>query len=289
MSTEMMGMASSESDHDVQLMLPGEAESLRPRLVEALERLGYKVLDEQRLTARRGARSVCSFDALDYPTKLTVSLKQLNDFAVLATFSFEIKHNSIMTGGDRRTLEREAEAIAALAAQREAVAACPACGTQVTDDSRFCRRCGALLTVDVAELEVFRLTRGTRAALQHLAMSGILLVVAMLISFFFFWATGPKAIRALTVFVSLFGALGFLTLIQAMWRLHSTLNPRQAKVEQPAPPRRTIAAAPQTAALPPHLAHASVVEGTTELLTLPLAERSAVPVEQRSRDTGPIN
>lgn len=284
--------AMSQSDHDVELTLPGEAESIRPRMVEALERLGYKVLDEEHLTARRGAQgracSGCSFDALDYPTRVRVSLKQLNNVAVLATFSFEVKHSTIMTRGDRRTLEREAEALAALATQRTAVAACPSCGTQVTDDSRFCRRCGAPLVVDVAELEVFRLTRGTRAALQRLAMSGLLLLLAALISTIFIWATGPKTGRALTVFVSLFGVLGLMTLLQGMWRLHSALNPRAAKPERRAAPRRSLSA-PQTTALPPHQTPASITEGTTELLTLPLNEPVAIPLNRQSRDTGPIN
>ena len=56
----------------------------------------------------------------DYPTTLTISLKQTNDAAVLATFNYEVKSYMRMTKGDRQTLAREAEAIAALAMERAA-------------------------------------------------------------------------------------------------------------------------------------------------------------------------
>lgn len=285
-------LLTSKREHDVQLTLAGDAESLRPRIVEALERVGYKVLDEHPLTARRGAQgaaaSGCSFDVLDYPTKLNVSLKQLNEVAVLATFNFEVKHNSIMTSGDHKTLEREAEAIAALAAQSVAFSSCPACGTQGTDDSRFCRRCGAPLVSDVAELEVFRLTRGTRAALQRFALSGLLLMSAAFLSIFFFWANSPKSIKTLVTLVSIFGALGVIVLMKAMWQLHFTLNPREPQNEQEATPRPRVIPT-QTLSLPTHQRPASVTEGTTELLTSSFKEPVAVPLHRQSRDTGPVN
>src|ERR1041385_939893 len=137
------------SDLDLTLALPGDVNTVRARLVNALQTLGYKVLGEQPLYAKRGrqgaARYDCSLNVLDYPTTLTISLKQTNDVAVLATFSYEIKSFMRMTKGDRQTLAREAEAIAALAMERSALSACRTCGTQVTDESNFCRRCGAPL------------------------------------------------------------------------------------------------------------------------------------------------
>lgn len=292
MSSDKIGM--TQGSHDVQLTMAGEVESVRGQLAEALERVGYKVLDEQPLTARRGAHGwACaggSFDALDYPTTLTISLKQLNAVAVVATFNFEIKHSTYMTGGDRQTLEREAEAIAALAAQRVAFAACPACGTQAGDDSRFCRRCGAPMVSDVAELEVFRLTRGSRAALQSLAMSVILLLFGALLSLFYIWVRSPKGIKGLTMVVTLFIAFGFLVLMQSIRRLHYTLNPRERDGKQAPTPRPRLAAV-SGPLLPPHQRPASVTEGTTELLapTLSLNEPIAVPINRQSRDTGPVN
>src|ERR1041385_8788739 len=141
------------SDHDLTLAIPGDAGTVRARLVNALQTLGYKVLGDQPLYAKRGRHGCaaydCSLNVLDYPTTLTISLKQTNDVAVLATFSYEIKSYMRMTKGDRQTLAREAEAIAALTMERSALSACRMCGTQVMDESHFCRRCGAPLAFDV--------------------------------------------------------------------------------------------------------------------------------------------
>ena len=107
------------SDHDITLAIPGDVGTVRARLVNAIQTLGYKVLGEQPVYAKRGPRGAatwdCSLNVLDYATTVTISLKQTNDAAVLATFNFEIKSYMRMTKGDRRTLAREAEAIAALA------------------------------------------------------------------------------------------------------------------------------------------------------------------------------
>lgn len=95
MSAEFLGSNTTISDHDVTLTIAGEVDSLRPRLIEAIQKLGYKVLGEQPIYAKRnaqcGARSGCSFEALDYPTRLTIQLKQVNNIAVVATFNYEVK------------------------------------------------------------------------------------------------------------------------------------------------------------------------------------------------------
>lgn len=148
----------SISDYDVTVAIPGEISSVRSRLVEAVQKVGYKVLGEQPIYAKRGKQGTaswdCSINVLDYATTLNVSLKPANDAAVLATFSYEVKSYMCMTKGDRQTLAREAEAIVALATERLAISACRACGTQVTDESHFCRRCGAPFVLDVPELEI---------------------------------------------------------------------------------------------------------------------------------------
>src|SRR5688572_2483947 len=137
---------STLKDHDLTLAIPGDLESVRLRLINAIKTLGYKVLSEQPLHAKRGARGAatwdCSMNALDYLTKLTVSLKQMTDLAVVATFNYEIKGFMHLTKGDRQTLAREAQSIAALATERGAISAGVSCGTQATDESNFCRRCG---------------------------------------------------------------------------------------------------------------------------------------------------
>src|SRR5215813_11537373 len=183
MSTDY-GTGTTVSDHDVTLAIPGEIANVRARLIEAIQKLGYKVLGEQPIYAKRAKHGAacwdCSINVLDYQTNLTVSLKQANDAAVLATFSYEIKSFMNMTKGDRQTLAREAEAIIALATERIAISACRACGTQVTDESHFCRRCGAPLVQDVPELEVLRLTRSTRGSYHHIFVGLVVMLLAVL-------------------------------------------------------------------------------------------------------------
>jgi hypothetical protein len=290
MDADLMGMSTTESDYAVTLTLSGHAESLRPRLVEAVERLGYKVITEQPLYAKRAARGYarwdCSFETLDYPRKLTIALKPVNDLTTLATFNYEIKAFSCMTRGDRQTLQCEAEALAALTMQRSMVNSCAACGTEVTDDSRFCRRCGAVLDVEVSELEVLRLTESARKAHHNIVSGVIVLLVALTLPFLLIWIDTTKAFRAIILLSSLTGAAGLFTLLQGMWQLHHTLNPAQTKKIN-AEPVKTFAA-PQTRSLPPRPAQLSVTEGTTELLRPEEEKHIPVAVERKAVDTAEV-
>ena len=94
MSTEYLS-GITVSDHDLTLAIPGDVASVRARLVEALRKVGYKIIEEQPLYAKRGksgaAKLDCSINVLDYPTNLNVALKQTNDASVLATFNYEVK------------------------------------------------------------------------------------------------------------------------------------------------------------------------------------------------------
>lgn len=264
MNTEYLS-GTTVSDHDLTLAIPGDVATVCRRLVDALQKAGYKVLGEQPLYAKRGRQGAacwdCSLNVLDYPTTLTISLKKTNDAAVLITFSYEVHSYLRMTKGDRQTLAREAEAIVALAAERSAMSACRACGTQVTDESHFCRRCGAPLVLDVPELEVLRLTRSTRGSYHHIVVGMIALLLAALtlipmlivkgggIYAPLFWVGIPLASYAL-----------FL-LVKGTWGLHHTLNPKTTKsVPNAQPAFRTS----PTTALPP--AQVSVTEVTTSLL-----------------------
>lgn len=273
MNTDYLS-STTVSDHGVTLAIPGDVATVRLRLVEAIQKVGYKVMGEQPLYAKRGSQCSaswdCSLNALDYPTTLTVSLKQTNDAAVLATFNYEIKSYVRITKGDRQTLAREAEAIAALATERSAISACRACGTQVTDESHFCRRCGAPLVFDVPEVEVLRLTRNTRGSYHNIVFgTGMLLVTAMTFTIVtimkeggiyapLFWTAIPLAAYAL-----------FL-MFQGTWLLHRTLNPKTTRnlTTNPQPAFKSSV----TTALPP--ANVSVTEVTTSLLRDPRAKES---------------
>jgi hypothetical protein len=278
-------LAAREADHDLTLTISGDAESLRRRLREALETLGYTVLDEQSLYAKRAAQGGacydCSFEALDYPTRLNISLKQTNQFAVLATFHYEVKSHWGMTRGDRQTLWREAQAIAALASERLALTSCPACATTVTDDSHFCRRCGAPLVVDVPELEVLRLTRRSRTAYHNMFIGLVVFVVAGLLVLPVIWTANPKAVKALVLFGSMMSAFALAAFFQGIWQLHFALNPKTATPSVRPQPELTSR---QTTALP---STTSVTEGTTELLGT-FTTRNPEPLPRRRMDTSEV-
>ncbi len=288
MSTELL-TGTRERDHDLSLTITGEVEVLRPRLAEALQRLGYTVLGDSPLYAKRaaqsGARYGYSFESLNHPTNLTIVLKQINDIAVVATFHYEVKSCQRMTRGDRQTLGREAEATVALASERMAISACPSCATPVTDDSHFCRRCGAPLTVDQPELEVLRLTRKSRTAYHNIFIGMVILLVAaaIFVPMFWLWAE-PKAFEALLVFGSIASGFGLIALCQGVWQLHYALNPKAVKLTNRSQP---ILSAPQTKALPPLNARSSVTEGTTELLHTD-DRRRADPLPRTSIETGEV-
>ena len=114
---------STTSDHDLTLAIPGDIwqRAGAPPSSLPFRRLATKSSSDQPLYAKRGSQCAakwdCSLTVLDYPTTLTISLKQTND-AVLATFNYEVKSYMRMTKGDRQTLAREGEAIAALAMER---------------------------------------------------------------------------------------------------------------------------------------------------------------------------
>src|SRR5215208_531109 len=211
------------SDNDVTLAIPGEIASVRARLIEAVQKLGYKILGEQPIYAKRGKQGAacydCSINVLDYPTTVTISLKQTNDAAVLATFSYEIKSYMRMTKGDRQTLAREAEAIAALAMERSALSACRTCGTQVTDESHFCRRCGAPLVLDVPELEVLRLTKDTRGSYQQIFVGLASLLLAVLTVVPLFIVNGARLFGPMFWVGIPLASYGLFMLLSGTWKL----------------------------------------------------------------------
>ena len=275
------------SDHDLTLAIPGDVGSVRARLINAIQTLGYKVLGEQPLYAKRGsqcsAKWDCSINVLDYSTTLTISLKQTNDAAVLATFNYEIKSYMRMTKGDRQTLAREAEAIAALAMERAEVSACRTCGTLVMDESNFCRRCGAPLGLDVPELEVLRLTRNARGSYHKMFVGMIALLLAFLTVIPWFLANGGRMVTPMVGVGIPLASYGLFLLLNGAWQLHRTLNPAGSKsvttAAQPA-----FKASVTTTALPP--APASVTEVTTNLLS---NSRTKEAIPRKDRNTSGLD
>ncbi|MGH9900484.1 MAG: hypothetical protein ACRD68_01455 [Pyrinomonadaceae bacterium] len=284
------GAAQDSGEHSCKRIVTGDVESVRRRLAGALEALDYRVLSEQPLHARRAAqKDIVRADILEYGRKLTIALKPLSPAAALATFDFEIMHAWWMTKGDARTLEREAEAIIALATAWPATAVCAACGTDNSSDSRFCRMCGApTATGAPAELEVVRLTAGARASHQEIVFGVCVCVLTLAAMLPLILLGGPKGVKAGWIFLIIGEVLGLLTLFYGMLRLHRTLNgEKPAQLATPASLPRTLSAV-EPAALRQQTARASVTEGTTELLASNPREPVAVPLHRKSGDTDPI-
>src|ERR1051325_7276326 len=276
------------SDHDLTLAIPGDVATVGRRLVEAIQKVGYKVLGEQPLHAKRGRQGSanwdCSLNVLDYPTTLTISLKQTNDAAVLATFNYEVKSYMRMTRGDRQTLAREAEAITALAMERTAASTCRTCGTQVTDESNFCRRCGAPMALDVPELEVLRLTRSARGSYHNMFVGIVSLLLAMLTVLPWFIVNGARIVGPMLWVGIPLASYGLFMLLQGAWQLHRTLNPRSTKSVTGAEPA-AFKSSITTTALPP--APASVTEMTTNLLSHDARQKE--PVLRKDRNTSGLD
>ncbi len=272
------------SEHDVTRVMAGQVESVRQRLAIALEQLGYRVMSENPLRARHGARNgaayLMSANALEYPTRLEISLKSQGPGATQVTFDYQVQHGAFGKG-DRQTLTREAEAIVALASQRAQAMNCVGCGVEVATDSRFCRKCGAPVIVAApAELEVMRLTAGTRAGYQWTWIGVAIMLFGSVFPLLAALFGKPLGAPMMVVWAicSFFGswALG-----AGLRRTHLTLNPRQEKEELRLPTSApTAIPTPITNELPQPTAYRSITEGTTDLLPV-LDEAEAIPVSRR--------
>ncbi len=271
------------SEHDVTRVMAGQVESVRQRLLIALEQLGYRVTSENPLRARHSARGGAAYylsaNALEYPTRLEINLKPQGQGATQVTFDYQVQHGAFGKG-DRQTLTREAEAIVALAAQRAQAMSCAGCGAETAADSRFCRKCGAPVNVTApAELEVMRLTAGTRAGYQWTWIGvGILLFGAV---FPLLAAVVNKPMKMMVVW-ALVSAFGAWALGAGLRRTHLTLNPKHEKEEGRLPTYSpTTIPTPITNELPPQTAYRSITEGTTDLLPV-LDETETVPTHRRN-------
>ena len=255
------------AEHLTRRVLAGDIEDVRARLVFALERLDYQVASEAPLQARRPARKgLVRADFLDHARRLQIGLRPSSNAA--------------------------ADAIVALAAAPPAASVCGQCGTENPGDARFCRLCGAPgAGSEPAELEVMRLTAGSRAALQEIAVGlAIALGILALTLPMILLATKPKVVNVGWAFLLIGELFGWWMTLSGVLRLHRTLNRKG-----PDAPARTLDSAAvsaptlhaeQAAQLPPARARVSVTEGTTELLA-PAPAREPVAARRRP-DTNPF-
>ncbi len=268
-------------EHDVTRTVFGDVESVRARLSDALEQIGYSVLNEAPIQAKRrgttAGSSGCSTDILDYPASLTVGLKAAGPGATRVTFAYVVRHPyGFLTKGDRHTLTREAEAIVALANARAFPANCPSCGAAVTGGTRFCRQCGAPASAAAApaELDLLHLTAGANAGYKGAGWGAIFLLIALLLPLLLFFGSDDparfaKMVKVISIVGGSLGLSGLLLLSSGLWRLAKALNrtPDRDLREPIAPPVRRDLAAPATNELPPASASPhSVTDATTDLL-----------------------
>jgi hypothetical protein len=267
------------TNYDVTILLPGDEESLRPRLVSALERLGYRIFSEQPLVAKRKSNGweLITMSVLDYAIDLSIKLKTTSEGATLATFDYLI-HDPIAPPGWRQIIECEAKAIAALVSQSSWSSTCPVCNSDSGSNSRFCRRCGApLAPPEPAELELLRVTTHSRAAFNDVMLgtfmvinSGIILFTLML---------GSHTPMKLMGILFLINALGWIPLLLGIRRLLIASTP----ADETASRVQDLSPSP-IPALPPKPVAISVTENTTELFEQ-TEEPAPAKLQQSSRDT----
>lgn len=301
---DVSGFDSEVTEIYLKRVLACNIENARARLSVALERLGYDVLEEEpALHARRAARGwgtwYGSADVLDYPMILVVRLKSGGEHSTQATFNYTIKHPWLLDG-DKDVLTREAEAVVALATTRATDNVCSVCGTEATDDSRFCRRCGAPMTSEQTELDVLRMAADARAGHTSVVTGTILSLAAAaaaLVAWIVFAAKGSLPTKSLWFVIGLMGVLSLCNALTgrfAWQRLNSALASKRGEPRTLPGGRAHQEALPtaEFAALPPRRATTaghSITEGTTELLNTPQSKPEPIHLRRGGGDTDAIN
>ena len=268
------------SEHDLTRQVAGDAEQVRLRLADALEQMGYRVLNDNPIHAKRnaknGAASGCSSNILDYQTTLNIGVKSVGPSLTRVTFAYEIKgvYAGYMSKGDHNTLTREAEAILAIAMAKTVAAHCSTCGAETAGSTRYCRKCGAPLNVTApAETEVLRLISGASSSQQNLGIGlFFLLIAAAILLVLPFGSADPvkftKLVRIIGVISSLLGGTGLLMLIYGWHKLRQLVNQPIEQDSLPTPRRNFVEGVqvPNTNELPPASIQHPVTEATTDLL-----------------------
>ncbi len=263
--------------------------SARLLLSRALETLGYEVVSDDPLVAKRGGRgwsgAGLSYDVRDYPTRLAILLRPMGERATVATFDYSII-NAMMSGGDKRTLEREAEAAIALAVSTAAATVCGTCGTEVESNVRFCRACGAAAVAAPAELEVLRQAAETHAAYRGVLVGTVGVVLSFLTFALIIALKGAAHLTPAIVFSLMWAVPALLSLAFGLRRMNRALTQGQGTGGE----AKTLSgAAGGSPSLPEHRSPPSITEGTTKLLVTMPPERTVVPVKRRGSDTDPLS
>ena len=278
----MAGGIGAYPEHHFKTAIPGDVEDVRQRLCKALEDFNYTVLNENPIQAKRPRRkSIWVAMVAEYDTVLTIGLKPVSPASTLATFEYAVEQ--LFTKAEMRALEREAEAIIALAAAVPVEAFCPACGAENAGAVRFCRACGKPIArkEGPAEVDLMRLTASASGSQIEIRLGLIFCLAALLIALPMILFASVKGAVFGWVLLALGEALGFFHLRLGMRRLHRALNADDPAQPEMQPDIARAVSAQERSALPPK--PASITEGTTELIDSPQPVPTAVnPV----KDTG---
>lgn len=293
---DFMGMESGNNypntEHYLRRVLTGNVEDVRRRLNLVLERLDYDFIDEGELEieARRNARGWATFyssaDVLDYPRTLLIKLKPVSENSTRASFAYTIKHPSL-NRGEKAVLTREAETIVTLATIRATDKMCKVCGVEASDDSRFCRKCGAPMTGDETAIEVLRMTAEIRSGHTSVVTSSIgvgVMTLLTLVALILLTSSGvlvPKAVTLLMFSIAI--GLINIAIIGFGWkRMNNALKSAQKETPAMADIAPQALEIREVAALKSAPAEFSVTDATTRTLNHP----EKVPViNDRQRNT----
>lgn len=268
-------------EHQFRRVIPGDIETVRKRVCDVLEDFGYAVLGDNPIQAkRRRQKSIWTATILECQAQLTIALKPISDVSTLATFDYSVEY--LFTRGDRQTLEREADAIIALATTSVNKTVCPSCRTENTAAVSFCRVCGMPVARQELppELEVMRMSAGASASHLEIIVGVVLqvLTLATTLPMIFF---GPREIVNLGWGIFALNELFvLLILMQGIHRLGRTTSPGSQEQRQLEMQRGITIE--DRAALPPQ--PLSVTEGTTELMN---REEVAISIKP-AKDTDSI-
>jgi len=268
-------------NHHFRRTIPGDIDTVRHRLCDVLEEFNYIVLNENPIQAKRPRqKSIWVSMVLEYDTQLTIGLKPISPASTLATFDYTIEQ--LFTKGEMQALEREAEAIIALATATATDAFCPSCGAENAGAVRFCRTCGKPVARNElpSELEVLRLTANASASQIEIVFGLGLCLITLLITLLMILFT--SSLKGIIFGWSVLGfgeLLGIFYLLLGLRRLRQSLTSSNQSVEPSATMPRVISGQGRVALPPPP---ASITEGTTELIQPSQAPLSAKP----AKDTG---
>lgn len=281
-------------------VLAGNIKTVRVQLIDAMESLGYDIIeDEPNIIGRRGAKGwatwFASADVLEYGATLTVRLKQIGENSTRATFDYLIKHG-MLNKGEKNIIIQEAETIAAISKTHAIEKMCSVCETESTDDSRFCRKCGAPLTSEQAEMEVLRLMAETRAGKTAVVASSLTMIFSMILLVVVFILNNLEILKP-KLFPILLGGGGLGVLLAVISSFFGWNRLKRALEKPENEVRHITRQVPESVdtgefyELPPHKIRASITEGTTNLLDEEWTnrrEKEKVPV-LNPRNTNDLN